>query len=209
MSSAVVSNAAALRRPFIFDDDAGPEASSTTHVGIAAPGCPVERSSTAMSIAPLLPDVVRHYSRGGCPHMSSSFHQYTIKDSRRRVLPRPRKSKSARRRRWSPAALPNWTLLPAACLADASPKSMAPPPPGALRCFWLRLPLPLAVENSALSSMPAMRLMRHRSRPPALTWTACFGCAAGSAHHIHHRDTETQRKPKARKKKWRLLHKLI
>src|SRR5579864_9144981 len=64
MSSAVVSNAAALRRPFIFDDDAGPEASSDLHVGTAAPGCPVERSSTAMSIAPLLPDVVRHDSRG-------------------------------------------------------------------------------------------------------------------------------------------------
>ena len=64
MSSAVVSNAAALRRPFIFDDDAELEASSTTHVGTAAPGCPVEPSSTAMSVAPLLPDVVRHDSRG-------------------------------------------------------------------------------------------------------------------------------------------------
>jgi len=40
MSSAVISTTAALGRPFVFDD------APTSHVGTAALGCPVERSST-------------------------------------------------------------------------------------------------------------------------------------------------------------------
>lgn len=45
MSSAVVSTSAAFSRPFIFDDDSEPEVGSKAHVGTAALGCPVERSS--------------------------------------------------------------------------------------------------------------------------------------------------------------------
>src|SRR5947209_13085072 len=56
MSSAVISTSAALRRPFLFDADVEPEVGSSSpivlpsgnaHVAPAAPGCPVERSSTA------------------------------------------------------------------------------------------------------------------------------------------------------------------
>ncbi|HEV3511403.1 MAG TPA: hypothetical protein VGS05_06840 [Candidatus Sulfotelmatobacter sp.] len=57
MSSAVVSTSAALGRPFIFDADSEPEVrplpganqtSEKARVGTAAPGCPVERSSTVL-----------------------------------------------------------------------------------------------------------------------------------------------------------------
>jgi len=59
MSSAVVSTPAALRRPFIFDDETDPQ------VGTAALGCPIEHSSTATHAAHYLPgDVARHDSRG-------------------------------------------------------------------------------------------------------------------------------------------------
>ena len=50
MSSAVVSTSAALGRPFLFD-------APDPHVGTAAPGCPVEQSSTAMSVVQSASDV--------------------------------------------------------------------------------------------------------------------------------------------------------
>jgi hypothetical protein len=49
MSSAVVSTSAAHGRPFLFDADPKPKVGShVTHVGTAAIGCPVERSSTEL-----------------------------------------------------------------------------------------------------------------------------------------------------------------
>jgi hypothetical protein len=69
MSSAVISTSAAQSRLFIFDD-------LDARVGTAAPGGPVERSSTAMNATPQLPGVARHDSRGRLPlheHLQSAI----------------------------------------------------------------------------------------------------------------------------------------